>query len=218
MYPSDSTPLRLAIVGSGYSGTLVAVHLLRQPQPVHIDLIDTRLPGRGLAYSTIWNHHLLNVPAGRMSAFASEPGHFLDWLKAHAHPDVQPESFIPRNTFGAYIQDILQSVVHSAPSKHRLRYFASQAIRVTYSGGTAQILLHNGEQLTADRMVLASGNPAPRPVQAASDRYFHSPWQPGAMANVDPNGTVLLLGSGLTAIDAFLALRAQGHQGSVICL
>jgi uncharacterized NAD(P)/FAD-binding protein YdhS len=218
MYPSETTPLRLAIIGAGYSGTLLAVHLLRQSKPAHIDLIDPRLPGRGLAYSTAWGCHLLNVPAGRMSSFASEPGHFIEWLKNNAHPDAQTDSFVPRNTFGAYIQDVYQTAIRNASPKHRLRHFATHAVRLTRSGDTAQILLHSGEQLAVDRVVLATGNPAPHSLQPNSDRYFHSPWDPGALCGLAPNANVLLLGCGLTAIDAFLALRAQGHQGLVTCL
>jgi uncharacterized NAD(P)/FAD-binding protein YdhS len=77
--------LRVAIVGAGFSGTMVAVHLLRQSEAVEIDIIDPRVPGRGLAYSTSCDAHLLNVPAVRMSAFGSEPMHFLEWLHAHRH-------------------------------------------------------------------------------------------------------------------------------------
>jgi len=38
------------------------------------------------------------------------------------------------------------------------------------------------------------------------------------MAPLELDGEVLLLGAGLTAVDAFLALRAQGHSGRVHCL
>lgn len=218
MYETETAPLRIAIVGAGYSGALIAVHLLRQTQPVYVDLIDTRLPGRGLAYSTAWNDHLLNVPAARMSAFASEPAHFLDWLKANGQPNVQPESFIPRKVFGNYIQDVLQTTLHSTSAGHRMRYFGSKAVRLTHTGTAPQILLNNGDQIIADRVVLATGNPPPRPLETKSARTFASPWESGAMCGLDVNATVLLLGSGLTAVDAFLALRAQGHQGPVICL
>src|SRR6478609_1705398 len=122
MYLNESAALRVAIVGAGYSGSLIAVHLLRQPQPVHIDIIDTRLPGRGLAYSTAWDDHLLNVPAARMSAFISEPSHFLEWLKTHGQPQVQPESFIPRKIYGGYIQDVLQAALRTASAGHRVRF------------------------------------------------------------------------------------------------
>jgi uncharacterized NAD(P)/FAD-binding protein YdhS len=80
------------------------------------------------------------------------------------------------------------------------------------------LLLENGDRIAADRVVLATGNPAPRPLEVTGGRYYNSPWEPGALTGLDPNATVLLLGAGLTAVDAFLALEAQGHPGAIYCL
>jgi len=73
----------VAVVGAGASGTLLALHLLRHaPWDTRIALIDRQPPfGPGLAYGTGSPSHLLNVPAGRMSAFADQPRHFGDWLE-----------------------------------------------------------------------------------------------------------------------------------------
>jgi len=53
----------------------------------------------GLAFGTRCEHHLLNVPAGSISAFPDRPSHFLDWLRTHA-PDAQPGTFAPRRADG----------------------------------------------------------------------------------------------------------------------
>ena len=76
-----STP-SVAVIGAGASGTLLCRHLLRHVPPgTRITLIERKSPfGPGLAYATGNPNHLLNVPAGRMSAFADQPHHFLDWL------------------------------------------------------------------------------------------------------------------------------------------
>ena len=75
--------------------------------------------------------------------------------------------------------------------------------------------LENGERIATDRVVLATGNPAPRPLEPATGCYFNSPWDAGALTGLDPKASVLLIGSGLTAVDAFLALEAQGHRGTI---
>jgi uncharacterized NAD(P)/FAD-binding protein YdhS len=61
---------RVVVIGGGASGALVALRLLEQEaRPEEIVLLEPRdVPGRGLAYGTRDPRHVLNVPAGRMSA------------------------------------------------------------------------------------------------------------------------------------------------------
>ena len=102
----------IAIVGAGFSGTLLALHLLRRcPPTVRVALIERNSAfGRGQAYSSGNPNHLLNVPAGRMSAFSDRPGDFLEWLQQQAGPDASLPSakcFVPRRRFGAYVRNLL---------------------------------------------------------------------------------------------------------------
>jgi uncharacterized NAD(P)/FAD-binding protein YdhS len=205
-----TTPLRVAIVGGGLSGTLVAVHLLRQERAVHIDLIDARGAGRGLAYSTLWDEHLLNVPAVRMSAFGAEPMHFLEWLHANGQPDAAPDHFARRKLYGTYLQTLLETSIRAAGSRSRFRQHYSEATDLSYNSKRVRISLRNGDRIQADKAVLATGNPAPR-----LQGDFGSPWNPGAFAAIDPDREVLLIGAGLTAVDAFLALASQGHRAAI---
>lgn len=78
-HPSTTT---IAIVGAGFSGSLVAAHLLKTAnRPLLIELIERSHDiGKGVAYSTHTISHLLNVSAGKMSAFPDDPGHLLRWL------------------------------------------------------------------------------------------------------------------------------------------
>ncbi|WP_238361081.1 FAD/NAD(P)-binding protein [Iningainema tapete] len=64
------SPNTIAIIGGGFSGTLVAVNMMRNAtMPLLIKLIERNQQiGRGVAYGTPVNCHLLNVPAGKMSA------------------------------------------------------------------------------------------------------------------------------------------------------
>jgi uncharacterized NAD(P)/FAD-binding protein YdhS len=41
------------------------------------------------------------------------------------------------------------------------------------------------------------------------------PWEPGSFAGIDPGAEVLVMGSGLTAIDVVQGLRRAGHRGPV---
>ena len=65
---------RIAIVGAGFSGTALAIHLLREaaaaasPRHLRIALIDPRPEiGAGVAYATRDYPYPLNVAAGQMS-------------------------------------------------------------------------------------------------------------------------------------------------------
>ena len=72
----------ILIVGGGASGTLLAIQLsriLKNGEKIKI-IDDGEESGRGVAYSARLQEHILNVPVGSMSAFASEPDHFLNWL------------------------------------------------------------------------------------------------------------------------------------------
>jgi len=53
------------------------------------------LPGRGVAYGTACDSHLLNVPAKDMSAFPQYPEHFLSWAKSNYDREVRPAPFFP---------------------------------------------------------------------------------------------------------------------------
>ena len=73
----------VVIVGGGASGTLTALALAGVPGLGPLTLVDTGGAfARGVAYSTEEPVHLLNVPAGRMSAFPDQPSHLLAWLAA----------------------------------------------------------------------------------------------------------------------------------------
>src|SRR5512147_2657500 len=106
-------PSSIAVIGAGFSGALLTVHLLRRCRPSdRVYLIEKRAGfGRGLAYSTANQNHLLNVRAGNMSAFHDRPDHFVEWLRRHGSdaegtgPDA--DSFVSRRLYGTYIRSLL---------------------------------------------------------------------------------------------------------------
>ena len=108
--------LDIAIIGGGFSGTMVAVHLARlagsrAPRVVLFEKADR--PARGLAYGTRCDQHLLNVPAGLMSALPDQPTHFLEWLRAH-DPSTHHGTFALRRVYGDYLQELLTAAARSS--------------------------------------------------------------------------------------------------------
>ena len=155
---------RIAIIGAGFSGTLLALHLLRRcPAGSKITLIEHRPQfGRGTAYAAGNPNHLLNVPAGRMSAFHDRPRDFIEWLERRpdfsGEPPLSESSFVPRQLFGDYIRHLLNREI-KAPA---------HAVSLTLAKGDAQRIEQTAEEMVvhfdrrravhADLVVLAVGN------------------------------------------------------------
>jgi hydroxyacylglutathione hydrolase len=179
-------------------------------------LIDQRPDfGLGLAYSTPSLRHLLNVPAGKISALPDQPDHFLNWLRKNHDPAATEKTFAPRAVFGRYIQSLLKS---TTPLEQEI----ATVVDVRPHDSGAVLKLGNGCELWADRVVLATGNfdPAPLPgiTRAAADSglYRHNAWTAETYEGLDPDATVALIGTGLTGVDVVLRLRELGHRGRII--
>ncbi|MEH2056605.1 MAG: FAD/NAD(P)-binding protein [Nostoc sp.] len=223
------TPTTIAIVGGGFSGSLVATHLLKTAsQPLTIKLIErSHQIGKGIAYSTDTNCHLLNVSAGNMSAFAHDPGHLLRWLQhnrdeltAFLPEEVNASTFIPRKVYGLYIQSVLAEAEATAPSDVRLERFTDEVVGVQPEVKGAMISLLSGRCFAADRVVLALGNSpsAPPTIQKANsddESYLRNAWSADALADLDADAPVLLIGTGLTMVDMVLSLSDRQHRGKI---
>ncbi len=195
----------VAIVGGGASGTLAAIHLLRAA-PVRVVLVEPGAPGRGVAYATPSVAHVLNVPAGKMSAFPDAPTGFLDWLRAGPLPEATASTFAPRALFGRYLDETLAHTSRAAAPGAALRIVRDMATSVDASG---VVRLATGETLRADRVVLALGQSAPAALSVLEGlSVVADPWASGALEGV--RGRVLLVGTGLTMADVALVLSERG--------
>ena len=88
----------VAIIGGRFTGATLAAQLLRKSGgSVSVFLIERggRL-GRGGAYSTECEEHLLNVLARNMSAYPDDPEHFLEWARLNHVPGASPDDYLPR--------------------------------------------------------------------------------------------------------------------------
>jgi len=193
--------------------------------PLHIVLIESRAAlGEGVAYGTPEPRHLLNVPAGRMSALSAQPDDLVDWARA-GDPDVTPADFLPRQTFAAYLRACLERAAARVVPQISAEVLQDEVIDVTRTadGPLRLTLARHGATRDADVVVLATGHGPPDDPLAhvwtgPRDRCVADPWSPDALASVEPDDAVLLIGTGLTAVDVFLALAARGHRTTVLAL
>ena len=210
----------IAIIGAGFSGTTLAVHLLREAPPRldRLYLLE-RAEGRvgGVAYRTQSASHTLNVPAGRMSAFDDDPDDFLRFVRRR-EPALTGGSFVPRRLYGEYLAETLDDARRS--SSLPLVRVAGEVVSVEHVTDGVELRLADRRRLGAGRAVLAIGNypPSDPPVGDGSlftsIRYARDPWAGDALER-DPREDVLLVGTGLTMCDVALALRDGDQQGRI---
>ncbi len=212
---------RIAIIGAGFSGSLLAVHLLRLSEPAdRIFLIERNMAfGRGLAYATGNPGHLLNVRAGNMSAFSDQPDDFLQWVRALPEAErggveetVDRLTFVSRRLYGSYIQHILAREIAGEGGRHRLHLIADEAVALHRSDGPYRVEVGCGQNYEADAVALAVGH---FPPEGGAPGYVANPWDPAGLAGLDPEAPVLLVGTGLTMIDVAISLLDRKHRGPI---
>ncbi|MFN3944794.1 MAG: FAD/NAD(P)-binding protein [Allosphingosinicella sp.] len=200
-----------AVVGGGFSGTLQAIQLVRAGVTRVVLIEREGAPGRGVAYGTARPEHLLNVPAAKMSAFPDAPDHFADWFAGHGGA---PHEFAPRRLYGSYVEQLL------ADAGDRIEIVRDEA-RDILPG--EQVVLKSGRRIDADAVVLAVGNFPPGPLRGLSEAelpgiYVPDPWAGDFADGLNDQDDVLLIGTGLTAVDAALTLDAKGFGGRILAL
>jgi uncharacterized NAD(P)/FAD-binding protein YdhS len=206
-----SDPRTIVIVGAGFSGTAVATQLLRTPQPapLRIMLIERGQFARGAAYARHGFAHLLNVPAGRMSANPLDPEEFVAYA-CRRMGSARAEDFLPRELYGDYLEWSLASAQVAAAGRVELSRVHDQVIAIERPPRAARLQLHleSGGCIGADSVVLAPGNPPPRELPGGAElsrrgRYLEDPW--AAPLRFGANETLLLAGTGLTMADVAIA-------------
>lgn len=216
----------IAIIGGGFSGTMLALNLAAKNSGHAIHVVEPRSSlGLGVAYSTDEPGHLLNVAASNMSAWPDRPHDFIGYL-IDERPELAEEPleffhsfYAPRMSYGRYIQSLVKRPEYSSIMHHR-----AQALRVGRAGTSLSISLSNQHVLEASAVVLALGLPPSGAIDrifgwAQPGRYLSQPWDAletsSFLRDIDPRDHILIIGSGLTMVDMLVSLKQRGHQGFV---
>ena len=227
----NSANADILIIGGGLSGTMLAVQLLRLPGQRKILIIELRAElGRGEAYSAVELGHTLNGNAARMSVDPDNPDDLTQWLTKHIAAGGWPESaeqnvptselFPPRGLFGVYVQQRLaEARAVGARYGSIVEHVRSEVVDLLVREDCVQLTLSNGQNLQGSSAVIATGMfPAARTPQTESSGLNAAaldPWDVAAMRQLDPQSTVLIIGSGLTMVDAVVSLEQAGHRGPI---
>jgi uncharacterized NAD(P)/FAD-binding protein YdhS len=205
----------IAIVGGGASGALMAAHLLKcAGDRVRLTLIEPRAQiGRGLAYATENVSHRLNVRASNMSAFPDDPDHFWNWLRANGHRGEDRFCFVPRLVYGRYLGGLIEDRLGET-DRGRVRWLRETVTGLSERDGAITLRFSSSDSAMFDMAILCCGHEASETLDAP----FVSPWEDPRSWNAAPDSTVLILGTGLTMVDASIALSESGHRGPIVAL
>lgn len=221
----------ILIVGGGLSGAMLAAQLLRLPGKRSVLVIEPRAElGRGEAYSAVELGHTLNGNAARMSVDPDNADDLTQWLTEHIEAGGWPESdqqhvpiselFPPRGLFGVYVQQRLtEAQAVGALNGSTVEHVRAEVVDLEVLDDSVRLTLSDGQRLQGAYAVLATGMfPAARTPQTQSSGVNAAaldPWDVAAMRQLDPQSTVLIIGSGLTMVDAVVSLEQARHRGPI---
>lgn len=221
----------ILVIGGGLSGSMLAVQLLRLPGARRILIVEPREElGRGEAYSATEPGHTLNGNAARMSVDPDNADDLTQWLTAFIAAGGWPESdeqhvpvaelFPPRGIFGLYVQQRLAEARELGVSKgSSAEHVRGEVVDLQVSKTGVTITLADGQQLSGRHAVLATGMYAaartPQRQSSGLNAAAVDPWDVGTMRQLNPQSRVLIIGSGLTMVDAVVSLQQAGHRGPI---
>ncbi len=213
----------IAVVGTGFSGVATALQLMRElPAGATLCVLGQEArPGRGLAYGTGCDSHLLNVPAGRLGWDPADEHGFARWLAAEGRP-AGAADFVPRRWMADYLGATWAQGLAAARAR-------GVRVQTALPGLRALQRSHHGWRLETDdgqvgraaQVLLATGHLPPRAPSLGSGGdwqaagFWPDPWRRPDDWLPPAEAGVLLVGSGLTAVDLVIELRDRGHRGPI---
>jgi uncharacterized NAD(P)/FAD-binding protein YdhS len=215
-------PAVVAIIGAGFSGTMVAIQLRRLLPRDHLIYLFERTGrfARGPAYAASGEPYLLNVRAANMSAFPDQPDHFRDWLEQNARPlpaeveQTDVGTFATRRLYGRYLRQLLFREINE--SGGRVRLVADEVVGISRTSNGYGVTCRSGRHVEVTASVLTVGNLPSR--QRSDGVVVHDPWTDDATAGLRPGEPVMVVGTGLTMVDLALGMRSRGFSGPIIAV
>ncbi|MBO0662545.1 FAD/NAD(P)-binding protein [Jiella flava] len=225
-------PLRLVVIGGGFTGATLVVHAIAATRrALAVTVIEPAAEvGRGTAYGTDDQAHRINVPSDIMTIRKDNPGEATSWCLARGIlPDPESDDgtgqyYIPRRVYGSFIIDVLRQTVADAGPRVRYRHVEDAATRVVRADGSWQVTTAGGETVPADLVAFCFGHAAPAAPCAISDtvarqeKFVANPWAKDAFAAIEADDDVLIVGTGLTMADVVMSLRTTGRDGPITAI
>lgn len=220
---------KIGIIGAGFTGIMTAVQLIEKSNsPFEIIIINEKENLiKGPAYNTYSGKHLLNVITGRMSAYSDNPDHFLDWVMqkpefSDKDKTLIANSFLPRQLYGDYLVTVWEAALEKAKAKNiAITHVDGFVTDLQPQGDCIKLSVNNGQTITVDDCILATGNQIPRNPRIKNQdfyphpNYFQNPWKIESVTDVNPDLPVLIVGNGLTMVDTVIGLAEHGFKNEI---
>lgn len=225
--------VEIAIVGAGPWGLAVLDRLVtaarRQPRlALAVHVIDPDEPGPGLHKPQQEDFLLLNTVTGQLDSFSARhfgeapltgAMSFIDWLREERDIEADPNGFLPRALFGAYLRHVYAVLCDNAPSHLRVSEVRHRALDVSLvANERVCVRLGDGSALTVDHVFLCTGHGLARSggERPASPARPMAPYPPAPLqAHIEAGSAVGISGTGLVAVDVVAALTT-GRGGRFV--
>ena len=148
------------------------------------------------------------------------PSNFVDFCQI-IDPSINPGSFVSRRLYGRYLEQCLYEAVSEHPNRfHAVEGEASEVhVLPTKEGFTVN--LTSGQCFIAEHVILALGHQLPcfpLPLGPIERAFVIDAWDFDSMNRLPSNASVLIIGTGHTAVDALFHLTQQAQPRTITML
>jgi len=206
------------------------VQLVRaSPAPLAITIVEPRAQvGPGFAHSADDPDHRLNGSPITHLIDPQDPGQLQRWCDENRVLEQDPEAvtpdgavFLRRRDFGTFLAAAVRAHAAYPRTGSSIRHCRDTASDALVGDGSISVLTATGASLAAELVVVATGHAPPRlpapfpPALAGHPAVIANPADTGRLRSLPKQARVLVLGSGLTALDVLSTLVRSAHQGPI---
>jgi len=218
--------MHIAMIGGGPAAVGLLGSMLERADQFrrepHIVIYEPANLAHGMAFVPDLESALINLPNGRMSIKSTDPAHFVKWLES-AGPaisrETRAEAYVPRQLYGEYLVDELRRSVDQARDLQWRVEVVPKTVTSVASGIDNSLLVRTDtgvRSFTHAILGVGSGTTADPYRLTGKPNYVSDPYPLSkVLTTIAPNSHVLIIGTGLTAIDVTLGLLHLGHEGAI---
>jgi uncharacterized NAD(P)/FAD-binding protein YdhS len=154
-----------------------------------------------------------------MGADPGDPEGFLTWARAQDF-SVEPHQFVSRRLYGSYLQFLLDTAQKSA-TPGTFQIIRDVAVDLDFDEDTQRFRIELARHpfVHADACILALGNlrrSTLNGIEIAS--MFSDPYDERSYEALEDKQRMLVIGTGLTAVDCVLEAEGRGYTGEYVML